>query len=145
MAVLGFLGAEWAEKRWGGVEPGKGSLTALPVRLTPVRGFMAVLLVLGLVSIFLGSPYKGGKVVVDTKELALIVAGKTDHMMAEDLADRIIKGETDYLLIDLRDAEEYATYHIPTAINMPLASLEFDDLPRNETIILYSGGGIHSA
>jgi len=147
MAVLGFVGAEWAEKRWGGKEPGPGSLSVPaipPVRLTPVRGFMLALLGLGLVSVFLGSPYQGSKVVVDTTELARIAAGKTDHITAEDLADRIIKGETDYILIDVRDEKEYTTYHIPGAINIPLASPKFEDLPRNETIILYSGGGTHS-
>ena len=46
---------------------------------------------------------------------------------------------------DLRDAAAYAEYHIPTAENVPLASLGDQELPPTEKVILYSDGGIHAS
>ena len=63
----------------------------------------------------------------------------------EDLADSIIKGKTDYRLIDLNKENVFSEYHIPTAENFPITSLAESGLQRNEKIILYSEGGIHSA
>jgi len=145
MAVMAFLAAELAERRIGGMEAGQDMLTCAVKRLTPSRVLMLALLGLGFIALFGGSPYRGGKVMVDTQELAQIVEKKVDHIQATELADRIIAGNIDYTLLDLRDEEAYAKYHIPTAINLPMTSPQFNDLPRNETIILYSGGGIHSA
>lgn len=101
--------------------------------------------ILGLIAAFAGSPYRGSKVTLDTVELAGIVQKEADHVEASDLADWIIQGKTDYRLLDLRNEEEYNQYHIPGAENVELAALPGYDLARNEKIILYSGGGTHSA
>ena len=103
-----------------------------------------VALVLGAVAV-LGNPYQGSVVTVNTKELAAIVETKVDHIDAAELADWIIQGETDYRLIDIREAEAFAEYHIPTAEHVPIAELPDYPLLRNERIVLYSDGGIHSA
>lgn len=145
MAVGAFIAAEIAELKIGGREPDKSSLTTTANKVNSTRILMAFLLVMGFVAIFVGNPYRGSKALIDTKELAMIVGNKTDHVEATDLAERIIQGNINFTLIDLRDESEYNTYHIPTAINMEMAAIDFDVLPRNETIILYSGGGIHSA
>ena len=101
-------------------------------------------LVLGLVAVF-AAPTGGSRVTVDPKDLAVIVAKEVDHVRVQDLADWIITGRSDYRLIDLRDERSYAEYHIPTAENVPLASLLDRGLARNEKIVLYSDGGIHAA
>ena len=145
MAVAAFIGGEIAERKIGGRATDKCSLTTRENKVNAARVLMAFMLFFGFIALFVGNPYRGSKTLIDTKELAMIVGEKVDHVEATDLADRIIQGNIDYTLIDLRDAEEYNTYHIPTAINMELAAIDFDMLPRNETIILYSGGGIHSA
>jgi len=145
MAVVGFVAAELAERRFGGVAPVKGSLVDRPWRMTPVRGLMVGLLVLGLIALFAGSPYQGSHAVLDTKQLAMMVGGKQDHVTVDDLADRIIRGENSFLILDLRDGDSYQRYHIPTAMNLPLAQWESGLIPRNETILLYSDGGIHAA
>lgn len=106
-------------------------------------GFLVCLL--GLIAAFAGSPYKGSRVTIDTGDLAGIVQREVDHIDPIDLADRIIKGRSDYRLIDLRAKAEYDEYHIPSAENVPLATLPEYGLERNEKIILYSEGGIHSA
>lgn len=101
-------------------------------------------IVLGAVAV-LGNPYHGHVVKLDTKELAAIVEARVDHVTTEELADWIIQGRTDYRLIDLRDGDSYAEYHIPSAEFVPIGQLPEYPLLRNEKIVLYSGGGIHSA
>lgn len=100
---------------------------------------------LGFLALFAGSPYKGAEVKLDSKELALIVEREVDHVSPEELAGWIIQGKSDYRLIDLRNEKEFSEYHIPTAENITLTSLRDAQLTRNEKILLYSDGGIHSA
>jgi hypothetical protein len=101
--------------------------------------------VLGFLAIFAGSPYKGNTATLNVKELGLIVEKETDHINVEELADWIIKGKADYRLIDVRSEKEFETYHIPSAENVPVASLFGGGIQRNEKVILYSEGGIHAA
>jgi len=108
------------------------------------RALAAAALLLGVVAIA-GNPYRGSTVRIDTQELATIVDSKVDHITVQELADWIIQGRTDYRLIDLRSEVEYAAYHVPTAENVPVAQLPGYGLGRNEKIVLYSEGGIHSA
>jgi rhodanese-related sulfurtransferase len=108
------------------------------------RALAAAALLLGVVAIA-GNPYRGSIVSIDTQELATIVDSKVDHVTVQELADWIIQGRTDYRLIDLRSEGEYAAYHVPTAENVPVAQLPGYGLGRNEKIVLYSEGGIHSA
>jgi rhodanese-related sulfurtransferase len=103
-----------------------------------------VALALGVLALA-GNPYQGQRVSVDTKELAVIVGTEVDHVTPQELADWIIRGAADYRLIDLRSPAEYAQYHIPTAENVPVAQLPDYGLGRDEKIVLYSEGGIHSA
>lgn len=112
----------------------------------PLNGKLGLVIgVLGLVAAFAGDPYAGYSVNVDTKELGMIVQKEVDHVTPAELADWIIQGKSDYRLIDLRSAAEFSQYHIPTAENAPLAQLSGYGLGRNEKVILYSDGGIHSA
>ena len=108
------------------------------------RILVVVALVLGAIAV-LGDPYQGSVVTVNTKELATIVEAKVDHVDAVELADWIIRGDTEYRLIDIRDEAAYSEYHIPTAENVPIGDLPDYPLLRNERIVLYSDGGIHSA
>lgn len=93
-----------------------------------------------------GNPYGGGgKVTIHPQELAALVHDEVDHVTVNQLADWIVQGRSDYRLIDLRDPQAFAAYHIPTAENLPLTDVPGDALARNEKIVLYSDGGIHSA
>jgi rhodanese-related sulfurtransferase len=106
-------------------------------------GLLACLL--GLIAAFAGNPYKGTRVTIDATDLAGIVQREVDHINPVDLADWIVKGQSDYRLIDLRSKAEYDQYHIPSAESVPLAGLPDYGLGRSEKIVLYSEGGIHSA
>ena len=73
---------------------------------------------LGFFGVFLGNPYKGNFVSMDTKELGIIVQKEVDHVKAEDLADWIIQSKSDFTLIDLSTEKEYNEYHIPNSENI---------------------------
>ncbi|MEB3189934.1 MAG: rhodanese-like domain-containing protein [Snowella sp.] len=51
------------------------------------------------------------------------------------------------LLIDVRDAQEYQAGHIPQAINIPLRTLtqHLDQIPGDRPVILYCSGGYRAA
>lgn len=100
---------------------------------------------LGFIALLIGTPSRGSIVTLDTTELGRIVEREVDHVNVEDLADWIIAGREDFRLLDLRSPQEFAAYHIPRAENTPVASLSEYPLLRNETVVLYSEGGIHSA
>ena len=105
----------------------------------------AVAIAFGFIALIAGNPYTGNTVTLDTKELALIVEKELDHVKAEDLADWIIQNCSDYRLLDLRSEKDYSEYHIPTAEWSQLSQLGQYPIYRNEKIILYSEGGIHSS
>jgi hypothetical protein len=113
-------------------------------RLTLNQRLAAGAVLLGAVAL-LASPYPGSKVTLDSKELALVVGTEADHVEAPELAAWIIEGRADYRLVDLRSEGEFAQYHIPTALNIPMNVLTDAGLGRQEKIVLYSEGGIHSA
>lgn len=102
-------------------------------------------LLLGVLALFAGNPYRGNSVTIDTRELAWIVERQVDHVGVNDLADWIIQGKADFRLLDLRTEKEFSEYHIPGAELVPLSTLPDYPLTRNEKIVLYSEGGIHSA
>ena len=79
------------------------------------------------------------------KDLLTAVDRREDHVTPQELASWIIEGRSGYRLVDIRDARAYAEYHIPTAENVPLATVADGGLGRTETIVLYGDGGIHAA
>ena len=101
-------------------------------------------LLLGAIALF-ATPYPGSRVTLDAKELVLAVGTEIDHVEAPELAAWIIESRADYRLIDLRSEAEFVQYHIPGAVNVPMGSLTDAGLGRQETLVLYSDGGIHSA
>lgn len=82
---------------------------------------------------------------VHEKELLTAVERREDHVTAGELAAWIVEGRADYRLVDVRDAKAYAEYHIPTAENLPLATVADGALGRTENVVLYGDGGIHAA
>jgi rhodanese-related sulfurtransferase len=108
------------------------------------RGLAIAGAVLGALAL-LGDPYPGSVVTIDTRALGRIVDAKQDHVTPTELAGWILEGRTDYRLIDIRAAEAYTEYHIPTAEHVPLPVLSDYGLFRNERVVLYSDGGIHAA
>jgi hypothetical protein len=113
-------------------------------RLTLNQKLAVAAVALGAVALF-AAPYPGSKVTLDAKDLALVVGTEADHVEAPELAAWIIESRADYRLVDLRTEGEFAQYHIPTAQSIPMNVLTDAGLLRQEKIVLYSEGGIHSA
>ncbi|MBS4035557.1 MAG: rhodanese-like domain-containing protein [Ignavibacterium sp.] len=104
-----------------------------------------IAIVLGLTALIIGSPTNETKVTINPNDLALMISKGADHIEVEELADWIIQGKMDYRLLDLRDDKSFNEYHIPTAENVPLSELMNYQIERNEKVIIYSEGGIHSS
>jgi rhodanese-related sulfurtransferase len=114
-------------------------------RLSLQQRLALLTLLLGIIAAVAGNPYRGNRVSLDTQELALLVQNEQDHVTPRALADWIIKGKSDYRLLDLRSPKEFEDYHIPSAENVTLSGLNDFPILRNEKIVLYSEGGIHAA
>ena len=112
--------------------------------LTLNQKLAIVAVALGTLALF-SVPHRGPVVTLDTRELALIVEKEVDHVTPSELAAWIVQGRSDYRLVDLRAASDYAAYHIPTAENVTVAALPEFPFQRTEKIVLYSDGGIHAA
>ena len=114
------------------------------LRWTLKTRLAALTLALGSLALF-GDPYRGDTVTLNTRELASIVESEVDHVTVDELASWIVQGRNDYRLLDVREEPAFAEYHIPTAESVQLTELADYPLFRNETIVLYSDGGMHSA
>ena len=72
-----------------------------------------------------------------------------DRITPQELARWIIEMRTDYQLIDVRKPWKFDDYHIPTAVNIPLAQLfapaGLKQLSRGKKIVLYGSGQGHAA
>lgn len=113
-------------------------------RLTLNQKLAVAAVALGALALF-AAPYPGSKVTLDARELALVVGTAADQVAAHELAAWIIESRADYRLIDLRTEAEFARYHIPTAVNIPMNALADAGLGRQEKLVLYSEGDMHSA
>ncbi len=105
----------------------------------------ALAIFLGFLALILPDPTKSEKVVVDVNELAAKIQDESVQISVQQLADDIIQGKADFMLIDLSDSKKYEEYHIPFAVNLRLNQLTPDEVPRNERIILYSDDEIKTA
>ncbi len=99
-------------------------------------------LILGAVAL-LAHPQRG-LTRVDAQDLAAGLQQQTPIPPLE-LADWIVKGVSDYRLVDVRDPAAFAVYHLPGAENIGLASLGGADLAHNEKIVVYADDGAKTA
>lgn len=104
-----------------------------------------VAVLLGVVALFAGDPYNGTSVKVNVKDIALSTVKDSDKINPNDLADWIIQGKADYILVDLRSPDKYSEYTLPEALNIPLVELPNSDLLRNQKIILFSDDEVAAA
>lgn len=112
-------------------------------RLERWLGVAAVLL--AALAPLAGSPYASRHASIDVAMLARTVAREEDHVTALELAQWIKEQRLGLRIVDVRSAEEYATYHVPRAEHFTLDSLATGPFRRNETIVLYSEGSAHAA
>ena len=105
----------------------------------------ALAIILGFIALFMPDPLNNDRAVVDVNEIAAKMNDEAIYINPTDLADDIIQGKADFMLIDLSEEKIFNEYHIPFAVNYTTEDLNPDNIPRNERIIIYSDDNIKSA
>ena len=138
MAAGAFLASEWAEVKTGSQPRATQPLLGAK-GLTRSRRLVLAFVGLGVFAAMAGTPYRGADVEVRAQELTQVVSREADHVTVEDLADRLIAGTEVPRLVDLREPDVFARYHLPGAENLPMAKLSSADWRADETVLIYSG------
>ena len=115
------------------------------IELSSPKKLAFVAILLGLIAVFAGSPYTGSTVAINVKDIALSTVNNSDKIEVLELADWIIKGRSDYTLVDLREEKEFNEYFIPGAANIPIETLPEAGLLRNQKIIFYADDNLKAA
>ena len=72
----------------------------------------------------------------------------TYRQITMDEAVSMMAQETDYIILDVRRADEFAAGHIPNAINVPNESIGTDEIPelpnKDQLIMVYCRSGRRS-
>lgn len=147
-AIAAFHFAEWVERPAGG-----GKYLGTPF----LKAFSLALLVFAVALFILpdqappsqvrtaaGQP--AGDVEAEQALLADIDAA-ADHIEPEELADRLLRGEPDLMVVDVRSPAEYGAFRIRGAVHVPLGDLPAALAPHKNAglIVLYSSGMTHPA
>ncbi len=143
-AVAAFYSAEWIERKVAG--------GGQYLHSTLLRGLSVVLVTVAVIAGVL--PPDGAS--LDTlaatdvsSEQALLqeVESADDHVDPADLANALLRGDTELLLIDLRPADEYQAFHLPGAVNVQLPNLIDYVAAAGQPgrVVLYSNGMTHPA
>ncbi|MFA3782674.1 rhodanese-like domain-containing protein [Melioribacteraceae bacterium 4301-Me] len=114
-------------------------------KLDASKKLALIALLLGIAALFIGNPKNSTSIRVNVKELAQSTLNDKELISVNDLAEWIIKGNSDFVLVDLRDSKSYSEYNIPTSINIRLNELLNSNLLRNQKIILYGNDDITAA
>ncbi|MHB8901613.1 MAG: DUF6691 family protein [Thermoguttaceae bacterium] len=144
IAVAAFYGAEWVESFHGG-----GRYLRSP--LLKGLGLTMIVLAVGML-VFPTASGTGPALATragferEQRLLASIEEG-LDHIDPAELADRLMAGADDLVVVDIRPAAEYEAFHIRGAINVSLAELPtaLAEYKTGKTIVLYSTGMTHPA
>ena len=139
VAVAAFYFAEWIERRVGG---GGTYLNSTFLRVLCVV-FVAVAMI-----VFVLPEMPGGRsAALPEQQLLEAVEAATDHIEPEELADALMWGEKNLVVVDVRPSPEYAAFHIRGAVNVPLSELIDYLTPRKNQgrVVLYSNGMTHPA
>ena len=115
------------------------------LKLSLNRKLALIAVTFGLVALFAGDPYGGTAIKVNEKDIALSTVGNADKVLVTDLADWIIKGKSDFELVDLRSEEKYNEYTIPNSQCIPLPQISSSELLRNQKIVLFSDDDVASS
>lgn len=115
------------------------------MRVAPVLVVVALALAAG--AVLVRDPSSPRRATVDLVALAAEVEAGGDHVSVAELQKLLTTGAppTKTRVLDIRTAEEFAAGHLPGAENVPLLALQNLSVRRDEPVVIYSAGGIHSA
>lgn len=149
IAVACFWGSEYIEKKRGAAE------YLVDRRFLKAYSLTLVVLAAGLL-LFPEGPRSAAASwtsaqrmsdVERERRLLMEIDAALDHIEPEELADRLMTGGRDLLLVDIRSSDEYESYHIRGAVNVPMSGL-FEYLAHQAhtgIVVLYSNGMTHPA
>ena len=144
IAVLLFAGSAWVETRFGGV-PRPDAATRRRRRWAAAT---VLILAIGLFFVPDRGPVATTAPATAAPETFLEdVAAGEDHIDPLDAAPLMMASEPGLLVVDIRPAPDFALFHLPGAVNVPLEQLpsRLSELSAGKTIILYSNGTTHAA
>ena len=108
---------------------------------------IVIALVLGLILAFL--PIQSRQITVNPDELAQAILDSEDRIDPQIVSQWLVEGNGDFILIDVRSAEEFQQGHIKGAVNIPLTDLvklaTIEELDTDKNLILYSNGISHAS
>lgn len=107
------------------------------------RALAAAALLLGVLAVVAGSPYRNDA--TNVRALAQEVAREDDHVTALELAAWIKDRKPDLRIIDLRSTADFERYHVPRSESIAFEKLLDTHFAKHETIVLISDGGAHAA
>lgn len=145
MALGAFVAAEWAEGKVGGKAPDADSLLAPARRFSPVRRFGIGLIFAGAIAAIAGNPYRGPLAQVDPGQLAFDMTNGANGVAPADLAQSLITGRNEFVLVDLREPAAFARYHLPGALSIPLVMIPSAFADRQERYLCYADGDREAA
>src|SRR5579859_4759175 len=110
----------------------------------------AAAILLGIVLAVAATIARGtGSEPLNTPAMVQGIVQETDRVTPQELARWLIEKRTDFQLIDVRQPWRFDDYHIPTAVNIPLAQLfepaGLKQLSRGKKIVLCGSGQGHAA
>ncbi|MDB4949204.1 MAG: rhodanese-like protein [Gemmatimonadetes bacterium] len=114
-------------------------------RWTPPRLLAGASAVLGLLALVAGVSDRRAHGTVDVDRLARTVQAEEDHVTALELARWIKERKPGLRVVDVRTADEFAAFHVPTAERLSLPQVVRARFRPDETVVLYSEGGTHAA
>jgi len=80
----------------------------------------------------------------DNRAIAIAIAREQDHVTALELAQWIRDRKPSLRILDLRNADAFDAYHVPTSERVAIESLASMDFGPHETVVLISDGGTHA-
>jgi thiosulfate/3-mercaptopyruvate sulfurtransferase len=153
LAVLAFWGVEYVERRrkTGTCYFNSPSLKGFGTALLVFAIGLAIAIPSGgmatdeAMSAAVPAPLE--PLLVGASDLLADIEAAADHMEPEELADRLLVGDPELLVVDIRPAAEFAAFHIRGAQNIPLSELEayLQPYQNRGLIVLYSNGMTHPA
>ena len=149
VAVAAFWLAEWAEKARTGRAPYLGSPFLKQFSLVLVALALGLFVLTPATTTVVAPSLETGAVSAAMEEKFLMegVDKAQDHIEPEELADRLMAGDPDLVVVDVRPMSEFNVFHIRGAMNMPITQLADALQPHKNKglIVLYSNGMTHPA
>lgn len=151
VGVVAFFGSEWLERRFGDNHrlANQRFLKAMSVGFIGLAAALFIFPIQPAIADANGNLSSTKLDSVDFSDQALMefIESEADHIEPEEVANRLMNGDVNLEVIDIRSASEYQRFHMRGAVNVPLADLFVfvDSIEPSKDIVLYSNGMTHPA